>query len=184
MTWENLSADAEGAIAFLGKRPARKESEEQASCPLPSPSASPGRTPGFPRGFGEKRTRRCNYSRKTPDTRACGHDRRKAYGASKDQESYLQERDCPVAAEDIGAEFLRGTVRHRGELGQIGLADLGNREHLHEVKEQEVMLISAALGPGEELRAVCGLRRTPYHGDECPSCRAEREEATRVIENT
>lgn len=66
-----------------------------------------------------------------------------------------------MATEDIGAELLRGTVPYHGELGEIELAELDNRQHLHEVKDQEVMLISAALGPGEELRNVCGLRRAP-----------------------
>ena len=29
---------------------------------------------------------------------------------------------------------------------------------------------------------ICGLRGTPYDRDECPTCRAEREEAKGVIE--
>jgi hypothetical protein len=66
-----------------------------------------------------------------------------------------------MATEEIGAEFPRGTMRYRGELGEIELAELDNREHLHEVKDQEVMLISAALGPGQELRIICGLRTAP-----------------------
>ena len=43
------------------------------------------------------------------------------------------------------------------------------------------MLIVAPVGPVEEPPVICGLRRTPYTEDECPTCRTEREDAKRVI---
>ena len=55
-------------------------------------------------------------------------------------------------------------------------------EYLYELKDQEVMLIIAPLGPVEELPVICGLWWTPYEGDECPTCRTEREDAKRWIE--
>ena len=58
--------------------------------------------------------------------------------------------------------------------------DIG--EHLYDLKDQEVMLIIAPIGPVEEPSLICGLCRTPYEGDECPTCRTEREDAKRVIE--
>ena len=35
---------------------------------------------------------------------------------------------------------------------------------------------------GGELCIICGLCRMTYEGDECPTCRQEREDAKRVIE--
>lgn len=75
-------------------------------------------------------------------------------------------------------------MRWPGELADIELGGLANREYLHELKDQEVIVIDAPLGALVELPIICGLRRAAYHGDECPTCRAEREEATRVIEDT
>ena len=34
-----------------------------------------------------------------------------------------------------------------------------------------------------ELPIICALCRTPYEGDECPTCRTEREDAKRLIED-
>ena len=58
--------------------------------------------------------------------------------------------------------------------------DIG--EYLYELKDQEVMLIIAPVGPVGEPLILCGLCRTPYEGDECPACRQEREDAKGVIE--
>ena len=44
------------------------------------------------------------------------------------------------------------------------------------------MLIVAPIGGVEELPVICGICRTPYEGDECPTCRQEREDAKKVIE--
>lgn len=62
----------------------------------------------------------------------------------------------------------------------LGHGDI--EELVHELKGQEVVLIIAPLGPAEELPVICGLCGTPYDGGECPTCKAEREEAKRVIE--
>jgi hypothetical protein len=80
-----------------------------------------------------------------------------------------------AAADEIGAAFIRGTVRYRGELGEIELGGLDNREYLHELRDQEVKVIGAPLDPVEALRIICGLRRAAYHGDVEPTSRAERE---------
>ena len=48
--------------------------------------------------------------------------------------------------------------------------------------EKRVRVIVAPLGPVEEPRIICGLCGTPYDGKECPTCKAEREAAKRVIE--
>ena len=55
-------------------------------------------------------------------------------------------------------------------------------EYLYELKGQEVVLIVAPLGPVEELPLICGLCRTPYTDDECPTCKTEREDAKRLIQ--
>ena len=55
-------------------------------------------------------------------------------------------------------------------------------EFLYELKDQEVVLIIAPIGAIEEPPVICGLCRTPYEGDGCPTCRQEREDAKRVIE--
>ena len=50
------------------------------------------------------------------------------------------------------------------------------------MKDQEIMLVIAPIGPVEEPSIICGLCRTPYEEDECPTCKQEREDAKRVIE--
>ncbi len=44
------------------------------------------------------------------------------------------------------------------------------------------MLVIVPIGPAEEPPVICGLCRTPYKDDECPTCRTEREDAKGVIE--
>ena len=73
-------------------------------------------------------------------------------------------------------------MRYPGELGDIEVVGVDIGEYLYELKDQEVMLIVAPLGPVEELPIICGLCGTPYADDECPACRAEREDAKRLIE--
>lgn len=55
-------------------------------------------------------------------------------------------------------------------------------EYLYELKGQEVMRVIAAIGPVEQLPLICPLCRTPYNDDECPTCKTEREDARRLIE--
>jgi hypothetical protein len=90
--------------------------------------------------------------------------------------------ELSAIAEEIGAEVIRGPVRYPGKLGgtDVGGVDIG--EYLYELKDQEVMLVTAPIGPVEELPIICGLCKTPYDGDECPTCASEREDAKRVIE--
>jgi hypothetical protein len=53
---------------------------------------------------------------------------------------------------------------------------------LYELRGQEVVLVVAPLGPVEELPIMRGLGGTPYTDDGCPTCRTEREDAKKVIE--
>ena len=90
--------------------------------------------------------------------------------------------ELALTAQEIGAEVIRGPVRYPSETGDIEVGGVDIGEYLYDLKDQEVMLVIAAIGPVEEPLIHCGLCRTPYEGDECPVCRTEREEAKRVIE--
>ena len=68
-----------------------------------------------------------------------------------------------------------------GEAG-FDVGEFEIEEVLHKWKDQKIVLIVAPLGLTEELPVICELCRTPYEGDECPTCRAERHDAKRVIE--
>jgi len=87
-----------------------------------------------------------------------------------------------LIAQEIGAEVMRGPVRYPGEMGDIAIGAVDIGEYLYELKGQEVMLVTAPLGPVEELPIISGLCGTPYGDDECPTCTTEREDAKRVIE--
>jgi len=73
-------------------------------------------------------------------------------------------------------------VRYPGREGGFDIGDVDLEEVLWELKDQEVILILAPLFPVEELPTICGLCRTPYEGDECPTCRAERELAKTLFD--
>ena len=73
-------------------------------------------------------------------------------------------------------------MRYPGKLGDIEVGGVDSGEYLHELKDQEVVLILVPLGPVEQLPIICGVCGTPYHDDDCPTCRTEREDAKRVIE--
>jgi hypothetical protein len=73
-------------------------------------------------------------------------------------------------------------VPHRCRHGQRTIGSVHLEELLYELKDQEVMLVIAPLGPVEELPVICGLCRTPYTDDECPTCKTEREHAKKWIE--
>ena len=90
--------------------------------------------------------------------------------------------ELALIAEEIGAEVIRGPVRYPSDTGDIGVGEIDLSEYPFELKDQEVLVIIAPIGPVEEPPVICGLCRTPYEGDECPACRTEREDAKRVIE--
>jgi len=90
--------------------------------------------------------------------------------------------ELAVIAQEIGAEVIRGPVRYPSEMGDIEVGGVDIGEYLYELKGQEVVLVKAPIGPVEELPIICGLCATPYSDDECPTCRVEREDARRVIE--
>ncbi len=73
-------------------------------------------------------------------------------------------------------------MRYPSDMGDIAVGGVDIGEYLYELKDQEVMLVIAPVGPVEEPALICGLCRTPHEGDECPTCRQEREDAKRVIE--
>jgi hypothetical protein len=90
--------------------------------------------------------------------------------------------ELATIAQEIGAEVIRGQVRYPSNTGEIEIGGVDIGEYLYELKGQEVVVIVAPLGPVEEPPIICGLCRTPYEGKGCPTCKAEREAAKRVIE--
>jgi len=90
--------------------------------------------------------------------------------------------ELALMAQEIGAEVIIGPVRYPSESGDIEVGGVDIGEYLYELKDQEVIVIVAPLGPVEEPPTICGLCRTPYDGEECPTCKAEREQAKRLIE--
>ena len=85
-------------------------------------------------------------------------------------------------AEEIGPQVIRGRVCYPGADGGLEVGEVDIDEPLYELKDQEVMVIVAPLGPGEQPPIICGLSGTAYGGKECPACRTEQDEAKRVIE--
>lgn len=92
--------------------------------------------------------------------------------------------ELATMAQEIGAQVIRGQVRYPSNTGDIEVGGVDIGEYLYELKDQEVMVIVAALGPVGEPPIICGLCHTPYEGRECPTCKAEREEAKKVIEES
>ena len=90
--------------------------------------------------------------------------------------------ELALMAQEIGAEVIRGQVRYPSNTGDIEVGGVDIGEYLYELKGEEVMVIVAPLGPAQEPPVICGLCWTPYDGKECPTCKAEREAAKRVIE--
>jgi len=90
--------------------------------------------------------------------------------------------ELALMAQEIGAQVIRGAVRYPSESGDIEIGGVDIGEFLYELKGQEVMLVIAPIGPAVELPIICGLCGTPYAEDKCPTCRQEREDAKRVIE--
>lgn len=74
-------------------------------------------------------------------------------------------QELALIAQAMGAEVIRGPVGYPGHLADI-----------------EVMLVVSPVGPVEELPMICGLCGTPYQGNERPTCKTERQDAGRVIE--
>ena len=73
-------------------------------------------------------------------------------------------------------------MHYPGESGDIAVGGVDFGEYLCQLRDQEVMLIVAPLGPVEEPPIICGLCGTPRTDDECPTCRTEWEDAKRVID--
>jgi len=90
--------------------------------------------------------------------------------------------ELALIAQEIGAEVIRGPVRYPSETGDIEVGGVDVGEYLYGLKDQEVMLVIAPTGPVEELPLICGLCTTPHQSEECPTCKTEREDAKRVIE--
>lgn len=84
--------------------------------------------------------------------------------------------------EQIRSSVLRGVLTYPSEEGGFALGDVELDEYLYELRGQELMLIVVPLREAAKLTAICGLCMTPYTGDECPTCKEEREEAKRVME--
>jgi hypothetical protein len=91
--------------------------------------------------------------------------------------------ELTVIAEEIGAQVIRGAVSYPGREGGFDMGDVDLETVLWDLKDQELVMIIAPLGPVEERAVICGLCGTPYEGKECPACKTERETAKRVIED-
>ncbi len=85
-------------------------------------------------------------------------------------------------AREIGAQVIRGSVRYPGHEGGLHAGDVDNERPLCELKDQEVLVIVAPLRSTQKVPTICGLCGTPYEGGQCPACKAEREEAKRLVE--
>ncbi len=90
--------------------------------------------------------------------------------------------ELALIAQEIGAEAIRGPVPYPSETGDVEIGGVDVGEYLYELKGHEVMLVIAPLGPVEELPVVCALCGTPYSDDERPTCKRQREDAKRVID--
>jgi len=87
-----------------------------------------------------------------------------------------------LAAQSMGATILRGALTYPSDNGGFALGDVELDQYLYQLRRQELMLIVVPLGEARKVPTICGLCMTSYAGDECPTCRVEREEAKRVIE--
>lgn len=87
-----------------------------------------------------------------------------------------------LAAESLRATVLKGALTYPSENGGFALGDLELDEYLYELRGQELILIVMPLGEAPKIGTICGLCMTPYTGDECPTCRIERDRAKRLIE--
>jgi hypothetical protein len=82
----------------------------------------------------------------------------------------------------MGARVLRGPVRYAAFGGSLHVGDVEIDELLHEMAAQEVLVIIAPLGVPPEERILCPWCRRTCQGGQCPECRAEQEEAKRVVQ--
>lgn len=97
----------------------------------------------------------------------------------------MSKRDAEelaFTARAIGAQVIRGPVHYPGRGERLDVGDLEIERTLRGLKDQEVLLIVAPLDRGPQVRTTCSLCSTPYEGGECPACKAQREEAKRVVE--
>jgi len=85
-------------------------------------------------------------------------------------------------AQKMGARVLRGPVRYAALEGSLHVGDVEIDDVLHEMAAHEVLVIIAPLGLAQEPPLLCPLCRRAYQGGECPVCRAEQEEAKRVVQ--
>jgi hypothetical protein len=86
------------------------------------------------------------------------------------------------AAQGMGAHVLRGPVRYAAPEGTLHVGDVEIEELLHEMAAEEVLVIVAPVGPTPGERSLCPKSHRAYEGDECPQCKAEGEEAKRVLQ--
>jgi hypothetical protein len=86
------------------------------------------------------------------------------------------------AAQEKGVRVLRGPVRYAAAEGSLRVGEVEIDELLHEMAAEEVLLIVAPVGPTPGERSLCPKSHRAYEGDECPQCKAEGEEAKRVLQ--
>ncbi len=85
-------------------------------------------------------------------------------------------------AREMGARVLRGPVRYAAFGGSLHVGDVEIDELLHEMAAEEVLVIVAPLGVAREPRSICRACGRAYLGSHSPVCKAEEEEAKRVLQ--
>jgi len=86
------------------------------------------------------------------------------------------------AAREMGVRVLRGPVLYAAQVGSVHVGDVEIDELLQEMAAQEVLVIVAPVGLAREPRLLCPACRRAHQEGECSVCRAEEEEAKRVIQ--
>jgi hypothetical protein len=87
-------------------------------------------------------------------------------------------------AEEIGAEVIRGEVRYPSKSGDIEVAGADIGEYLEELKKQGFVVIVVPPGPVGEHPVICGLCLSWYDGEQCATCKAERQAGKTVIDES
>jgi hypothetical protein len=86
------------------------------------------------------------------------------------------------AAQGMGAHVLRGPVRYAAPEGTLHVGDVEIEELLHEMAAEEVLVIVAPLRVTPEPRSICRACGRAHLGSHSPVCKAEEEEAKRVLQ--
>ena len=80
-------------------------------------------------------------------------------------------------AREAGAEVLTGALRYPSETSSWQLGDVDLGEHLDRYRDQQLVIIIAAVGPAEPDVVMCGICGFVMdQAGECPRCKLMVEE--------